>query len=288
MMKRLYSVIAAIGIVALLLGGCDSTGADSGGSDADDGTVTVSLSGATDLTGDLFAVFLYAHDEHSIHTAGRLLAVNYATIGASGNVDLILKQDDGNWGPTGTNFVGTAGTTYDLYIYTDSEDDGTLEGTDDYEPATSFRSYRTVNYPRTVTIDGDQTVSVARDAMVDYTGGTVTVTLSDAGEHDGKMFFYGIFLSGADPGADDVVAYAEKMIAEGSADGTEVRARFEEMVPWYAVDGTSYDLYAFIDMDESGHSDGPTDGDLAYQLTFTVNGDTTIPTTLADYEEFSW
>lgn len=287
MMKLSYIVVLTVVVFALLFVGCDSTGAGGGGGGdgANDGTVTVSLSGATDLDGDSFAVYLYAHDEHSIHAADRLLAVNHTTVGADGTASFTLKVDDGAFEPSLTDWVGSGGSQYDLYIYTDSQDDG-QGGADDSEPITSERAYRTTSYPQTVTIDGDQTVSVARDTMTAYTGGTVTVTLSNAAEHNGKWFYYGIFLSGAEPGADEAVAYAEKTIAEGSAAGTELRARFEEMDPWYAVDGTAYDLYAMIDMDGTGHSDGITDGDLLYQETFTQDGDRTIATSAENFEVY--
>jgi hypothetical protein len=267
-------------------GASDDSGAAAG---AENGTITVSLSGAADLDDDILAVYLYAHDEHSIHTADRLLAVNTATIGASGNVDLVLKEDDGDFAPTETTFVGTAGTTYDMYIYTDSQDDGELDGTDDYEPVTSYRAFRPASYPQTVTIDGDRNVSVARGDMVDFTGGTVIVELSDAPDdpgHDTYWFYYAIYLSGATPGADDALAWAEKEIdVDGAAtnEGTDLRARSEIQDPFYAVDGTSYDLYAIIDMDGSGHSDGITNGDLLYQLTLTEDGDKTIQTQGDDY-----
>ena len=113
MMKLSHIVILTVVAFALVFTGCDSTGAGGGGgggNDKEDGTVTVTLSEATDLDGDLFAAFLYAHNEHSLHTADQLLAVNKGTIdGTTGNVDLVLKEDDGNFEPTVTNFVGTAG-----------------------------------------------------------------------------------------------------------------------------------------------------------------------------------
>ena len=120
-------------------------------------------------------------------------------------------------------------------------------------------------------------------SSIDQNDGTVTVTLSGAAEHNDNWFYYAIYLSGAVPGPDDPLAYAEKEIASGVADGTELRARSETTNPWYAVGGTSYDLYAIIDMDGSGHSDGITFGDLLYQQTFTQDGDRTIATNVDDY-----
>jgi len=286
-------VIVIITAAAFLAMGCDSTGESGAGgtsTPADPGTVAVSLSGATDLEGDLFGVFLYAHDEHSINTPARLLAVNTATIGASGNVDLVLKEDNGNFEPTQTTFVGAAGATYDMYIYTDSEDNGTEGGTDDYEPCTSLRAYHTVSFPQTVTIDGDQSVSVARATMTEYTGGTVTVELSNATAYDDKWFYYAIFLAGAVPGTDDALAWAEKKISGGVAQSAEddLRARSDNGT-FYAWHGTTYDLYAMIDMDGTGHSSGISTGDLLYQAEFTLDsGDTTnISTDAANYTPFT-
>jgi hypothetical protein len=304
MMKLSHIVILTLVAFALVFTGCDSAGAGGGGGGGsddgtldsgtvtatveDDDTVTVSLSGATDLEDDLFAVYLYSHDEHSIHTADRVLAVNYTNVGADGTASFTLKVDNGSFEPSSTDWVGTSGTTYDMYIYTDSQDDG-AEGTDDYEPATSERAFRAESYPMTVTINDGATTA---QQMVAYAGGTVTVELSNAASYNGNWFYYGIFLGGAEPATNDALAWAEKTIAEGSAESenNDLRARFEGSMPFYAVDGTSYDVYAMIDMDGSGHSDGITDGDLLHQFTFTQNGsDTNTFSTdaVADYEVYN-
>lgn len=258
------AVILCVG--AILLIGCESAGSGGGGgagSNAEDGTVTVALSGAASEDGSTFGAFLYAKHEPSIYTESRMLAVNYVQIAADGTASVTLEGHDGSWGPDGTTWVGAGGTSYDLYVYTDSDDDG------DGEPVTSSSAYRPVDYPMELLVDGNTTVSLDLADMVDFTGGTLDVQLDSADAYDTRSFFFGVFLPGADPDADPPVAYGEGTISSG---GVRIAALNEnDDGTWYGVEGQDYTIYAFIDVDGSG-TDGPTGGDELREIHHTKGG----------------
>lgn len=269
---------ATILLLAGILGfsGCDSTSADP----AADGTVTVQLSGAAALDGDGLFAFLYAAGEHSIYTADRLLACNVGTLVADGLATIVLKVDDGDFSPAATNWVGTGGTSYDVYIATDDNAD-----TDD-EPATSTRAYRPVNFPMSVTINGDQTINLAYSDLVAYTGGTLNITVTGGADDD--VMFFGVFRDGADPDTDDPVGFCEDAISAGSTTGPVQAISDEDTDPdtvWYGVDGTTYNVYVFVDVGNvhNGSSDGPQTGDRVYQFDYTQDGNKTQTVALADF-----
>jgi len=105
-------------------------------------TVTLSNTGAAN-THTLF-VYVYAGGETDVNNPATVLATNNAVI-TGGTASVVMKEDNGNWDPT-----GTGGTTYDIYIYTDSD------GNSDMEDGTV---YITDPFPGTVTINGDQTIA---------------------------------------------------------------------------------------------------------------------------------
>lgn len=263
----LWLLVAVTAVI--LFGGCEEAGTD--GTAPTDGGVRVVLSGATGPVADNqdgIAAVLYAENEKSIYSASAALAIKEGTVGADGTASLVLMETDDDFGETTTPWTGTAGTTYDLYIYTDDDADG------DYEPVTSDRAYRTASYPMTVTIDGDQNVAVDFADMVEYTGGTLEVTVTDDGTNEGKIVFFGVFIEGADPDVDDTVGFTENFtISAGTASESAI---IDGASPWYGVDGSSYDLYVFIDQDGGGSNDGPTPGDLIYKETYTQDGDKTV------------
>jgi hypothetical protein len=287
------AVVICIGMV-LLLSGCDAAGA--GDSVADDattpvaGSVSVALSGATVCDDEVLYAFLYAAGEKSIYTDQKLLAVNYGTI-CGGSASFVLKVDDGAWEPSSTDWIGTAGTSYDLYLYTDGNEDG------DKEPVThngSNPAYRAASYPQSLTINGNQTVSVALSEMVEYSGGTLDMTVTGGAtgpDPAADIMFFGVFLDGASPGADDPVGFCEDQTFTGTSTTTTglVRAISDEDTDpdtiWYGVDGTVYDVYLFVDLGgvNGGSSDGPNPGDKMYQLQYTHDGNVTRTVALGDF-----
>ncbi|MFN2395996.1 MAG: hypothetical protein ABR597_09945, partial [Bacteroidales bacterium] len=63
--------------------------------------------------------------------------------------------------PNGTEWTGTEGVTYDIYIYTDSDDDN--------NPATGPTVGKMTDpFPQTVSINGNQSVSIDYNDMIDY------------------------------------------------------------------------------------------------------------------------
>jgi hypothetical protein len=125
--------------------------------------VTVTLSNAGGADSHTLFVYIYAEGETDVNNSAQVLATNNAVI-SDGTASVVLKEDDGNWEPTGTDWTGTDGTTYDIYIYTDSDGDSDME---------TGTVYMTDPFPGTVTIDGNQTVNIDFGDMVLYTPGPV-------------------------------------------------------------------------------------------------------------------
>lgn len=248
-MRRLYIVLVAICIAALLAGGCDSTGAgsDGNGDPVQDGTVTVSLSGASAIDGQHLWGWLYAADEWNLDSGEKVLAGGTQPI-SGGSASFVLKQSDGNWGYTDAPWSGTGGSSYDLYIITASEGGEPLE-----------TSRITADWPEKVTIDGDTSVELSYGTMVAYepTTGTLTVILTGAEARNGKIFAAGVWAEGGGPWESEAIAADVDTIASGTAT--------VEIEPWETmVAGTEYDVFMLILMEE--RAEGPEPGeDYVYQ-----------------------
>jgi hypothetical protein len=272
-------------LVSVIMLGCPG---GSGTSPAVDGSVTVRLENASAINGhDLYA-YLYAHNEYSINTESKVLAVNYETV-ASGTSEITLEEEssaDDDWAPNGTTWMGSGGVSYDVYIYTDDNDDG------DHEPATGDpgSSYRTDPYATTVTIDGDQTITVNAANMIEYTGGTLTVSINEGGPGD-PVLTAAVFANGADPDTDDPLATGWVSVPSGGG-SKNFNLEYDDVTmgdgdDFYGVDGISYNLYVFLDKDSS---QDPSSGDklnIPWPTTYMQSGDETEATTYPDdYDDY--
>ena len=252
-----------------------------------DGIVTINLSGASAAEGQSLYAFLYAENESDINNVEKCLAVNSAVI-SSGSASFVLEVNNGEWEGSGTNWLGTASTVYDLYIYTDGNDDG------DNDPAT--RSGDPVpkaasSFPDTVTIAGDQTVSIVYTDMVDYEfvpqDGTVTVNLSGASSADGQTFSAYLYAAGEVDlnNAGKILAAKQAVISSGSAGFTLETAvnGSPNGTVWVGTASTSYDVYIYTDANADGDYEPATSsGSPVPQMTnpfpsvLTVDGDQTV------------
>lgn len=146
-------ILVTIGTI-LLISGCDEAGAS-------DGKVTVSLTNHGGGADNYFYTYLYASGETDTGESN-VLACNFEEIGGDNTASFVLEEEDtstaDNWVPNGIQWIGTGGTSYDLYIYTDA---------DDNEPD-GDNEQKTDPFPITITIDGDQTVEIDYTEMVDY------------------------------------------------------------------------------------------------------------------------
>ena len=114
LMKFMIFVVTLIIAVGLGVTACNTGGG------AADGTVTVNLTNADAANGHYLFVYVYAEGETDVNNPAAVLATNNVQI-ADGTASVVLKLDDESWMPTGTDWTGTGGVTYDIYIYTDSE-----------------------------------------------------------------------------------------------------------------------------------------------------------------------
>jgi len=260
-------------MAALLFGACESTGADSDNGGAD-GTVTVSLSGASEVDGEHLWVWLYAGDEWNIDSPETVLAAGSQVI-SGGTASFVLNESDENWGYTSAEWSGTGGASYDLYIMTAPET-GEPSGT----------SKTAADYPLSVTIDGNESVEVAYSTMTVYepTTGTLTVTLEGATGHDGEILAIGVFAEGEHPANDEPLAHGSTAIASGTATVSV------EPGDWAVTmeAGTEYGVFILITMEDRGDA-GPTPGtDYIYKthtdpVPWYVYGDRTM---LPHYDDF--
>ena len=78
----------------------------------------------------------------------------------SGIAEIVLEESNGSGGSNKNKWTGIGGTTYDIYIYTSNNSNSP----EDYAP-----SKKEVPFPGTVTINGDQVITVDYGEMVPYT-----------------------------------------------------------------------------------------------------------------------
>ncbi len=147
--------VVLVGLSVLFFSGCKLPGVPVG-------TVIVNLTGAGAApAGDYLYAYIYAEGEEDTDEAypENVLATMKVEI-ISGSATSLLYVDDGAFGPTGTVWSGTDGTTYDIYIYT-SDNSNSPE---DYTP-----SKKEEPFPGTVTINGNQIITVDYGEMAPYT-----------------------------------------------------------------------------------------------------------------------
>lgn len=110
----------------------------------------------------------------------------------------------------------------------------------------------------------------------------IAFELSGAADHNGRYVYVSVTAADDDPA--NVIATASFAISDG---GGTAYAMTEGQAHSFTA-GSSYDVYAFIDADESGVADGPNSGDYVFDpggaghATVTVNGDTTVPAKYPD------
>jgi hypothetical protein len=157
-MTKSYLYIFIILLVSILIfTGCEESSESSGFSD---GTLTATLTSGP--VGEYLCAYVYPENSDP-YVATNLVAVKVGLIPGSGDLSLVLENDDGNWEPDGTTWTGSGGTTYDVYIYTDPDTDG------DNNPETGPGSpKKTVPWPIKITIDGDMAINTDYADMVDY------------------------------------------------------------------------------------------------------------------------
>lgn len=174
-------IVVAIAVFSVVVfTGCDSpldpdtgTGDGTTHSAEDDGTVTFSLNNAGDApVGSSFAVFVFESGSDP-NTVDGLVAVNYSEITDDSVSDLVLKEPENDWEPSGDDWIATGGRAYDLYAYT----------TDDVDLDYNTTSKVTLEYPDTFSVDGDFTQEFDYEAdLVDAPTLTVEVTGANAPE----------------------------------------------------------------------------------------------------------
>ena len=245
------------------------------------GAVTISLSNAGPADGETLYAYAYEAGEWIVDMPEYVVGAGSATI-ADGTAEFVLTDsiDAETWEPTGNDWTATGGENYDLYIYTYPADGGA--------PASAMLD----PWKKTVAVDGDTTVAVDYADFIEYTptGGTLTVSISGAQEQAGKTLFFDVYESPSDPAVDDRLAFGEAVIPTGGS--VSIVAQEELLAAqgtqnWPGVAEGDYDVYIFIDVDDSGSESGPTDGDLLYKvapITYWQYGDKAMPTRYEDYE----
>ena len=123
---------------------------------SDDGTITVYMSGSTIATAHGLYAYLYENGETDFNNSATVLACNWHQV-LGGMATFVLKVDDGSWSPTAEDWVGSGGSTYDLYVYT-AGDSG--------QPGSS--DYMTDPMPIEVTIDGNMNIDIDFADMIPY------------------------------------------------------------------------------------------------------------------------
>ena len=110
----------------------------------------------------------------------------------------------------------------------------------------------------------------------------IAFELSGASDHNGRYVYVSVTAADDDP--TNVIATGNFAISEGAA---STYAMSDGQAHSFTA-GSAYDVYAFIDVDESGFAAGPSSGDYVFDPggaghgTVTVDGDTTVPAKYPD------
>ncbi len=266
-----------------------------------DGTLTMSLSGASAADTQVFYAYLYAEDETDLNNPDKLIATNQVTI-SGGTASFTLEESDGAWFGNGTDWVGTGGTNYDLYIYTDGNDDG------DYDPETSSgvpMPMKTSTYPMVVEIDDINSIALAYSDMVEYTAGPhdgkITVSLTGASAADTQGLYAFLFADGETVFDNPALLIATNQIeisggtASFTLEESDGSTWFGNGTEWIGTGGTGYDLYIYIDGNVDGDNDPETNDPPAtpaprhaasYPVDLSVDASETLDISYDDMDEF--
>lgn len=122
-MKRVVRVVMllAAGLLLMLPTACDNLFGSDDDSE-DDGTVTVSITGADSQNGENFGGAVCKHGDDLTQDNG--LAYGGVEINGSGEATATLIELDDNGDPTGEEWEGSGGKKYDVYIWIDAGDSG--------------------------------------------------------------------------------------------------------------------------------------------------------------------
>jgi hypothetical protein len=220
------------------------------------GTLTVELWDATAVDGQFFCAFVVPEGDTDL-SPGNILAINQVEI-IGGSASLTLKESAGDFSPTGTDWLGTAGDVYDIYMYV-------TEDGENYD----LSSFATLHdpFPEQFMLGfGDETHPLSYNYFVE--ANTFTVHLTDAVDLEGEPFTVGVFEPGTtpDPDTNPPIARWAEPISGGEA---EVLLREPEHgSTWLGENGVEYEVYMFIDTDEDSW---PSPGDYV----FDTNGEGT-------------
>jgi hypothetical protein len=122
--------------------------------------LTVTLyTDTVDISSHYFWATILNENETDVNNPDKVVATMFTQMGTYNRIT--LQESDGNWEPNGTEWKGEIGKTYDIYVYTDSDDDN--------NPATGPTVGKIINpAPQTIFIKGYQSLLVEYKDMVDY------------------------------------------------------------------------------------------------------------------------
>ena len=113
-----------------------------------------------DILGHYLWATIYNENETDVNNPDKVVATMFTQIGDA-FPKITLQESNGNWEPNGTEWLGEIGKTYDIYVYTDSDDDN--------NPATGPTVGKIINpAPQTIFVIGKQSFEIDYNDMVDY------------------------------------------------------------------------------------------------------------------------
>jgi len=236
------------------------------------GTLAVALTNASAENGVLLHAYVYPEGVQDFG-ANRLLALNIQAI-QDGQVSFVLKEHDGNWGFTSADWIGSAGGTYELLLFVDTDGD---EGASSGEKANG--------YPSTITIHGDTTLDLDYEndlTAYDPENGTLTVSVSGLTSSDGDYLTVVVTeVDGDTSGIDETTAE----IVNGAA-SLVVKDQVNPSEDWIGAGGSWHDVYILIDENGDGNGDN---GELAVDgleaQIIVIDSDTVLEYTADDFSE---
>jgi hypothetical protein len=254
-LKWIYvgALAAFLLVLLVLLTGCPDNG---GGLIGEDGTITVSLTGAGDHNGGGFMFGVFNQGVTNVFSATSLGGSDVITI-IDGTAQGVALDED-----TYTDqVVFSGGMSYVVGALIDADSDD-VPSPGDY-----------ISDPlKGVVVDGDMIVEfIYPTDFRTLEDGTITVRVTGADAHDGENFLPAVFTAGADILNDDPIGYNLAEIASGMAQGV-ILDPDNLPTPLTFAGGTAYDVVGLIDLD--GNTYASTGDYFSYELGVIVDGNT--------------
>jgi hypothetical protein len=236
-------------------------------------TISINIAKTSNAINHYLWAYVYAENERDINNPNKVVAVMYKQI-TSDTTGFTLQEDDGDWMPNGTNWIPTANVKYDMYIYSDSDDDG--------DPETGPTIGKVIGlFPNIVSTNGvnNQILSMGyydSGDTYDYSH-SLDVILLNADSAQGHYLWATIYNENETDANNPAKVLATMFIQIDSYGYAKITLQESNGAwepngtKWLGEIGETYDIYVYTDSDDDNNpATGPTVGKIINPLPQTI------------------